>query len=216
MGIVAMTLLVADLDRPFHGFMVVKLDCVVDVIRLLDDTCLRHSGSTIGIEKTSILTSVAVPPVSDESHQVYDDGDQVEPDAMSLTSQDAHSTHGVRSFRHRSFRSHFQRTSPSTNYRVRTSASDSHQSGQLSPQMQQRILAMGRLRAKNRPKLQSTSGDINDGLEPVDPSAGTASADAGNGLPIRYDDLDAIEEALTSEASRMGGAPSRNGTILPP
>ena len=61
LGIVVMSLLVADLDRPFHGFMVIKLHGVVDVIRLLDHTCLRHSQTTLGRRKMSIIASADAP-----------------------------------------------------------------------------------------------------------------------------------------------------------
>eukprot|EP01043_Picozoa_sp_COSAG02_P013077 COSAG02_NODE_517_length_20800_cov_18.817497_9_plen_200_part_00 len=60
-GIVVMSLLVADLDRPFHGCMVIDLHSLVDVVTLLDHACLRHSKSTIGRRKMSILACHHAP-----------------------------------------------------------------------------------------------------------------------------------------------------------
>lgn len=61
LGIVVMSLLVADQDRPFHGYMYIRLDCVLDVIHLLDNTCLRHSQTSLGKQRVSIIASDEVP-----------------------------------------------------------------------------------------------------------------------------------------------------------
>ena len=125
-----MSLMVADLDKPFHGFMVVRLDSVVDVIRLLDHTCLRHSKSMMGIGKSSILASVELPP------------EDAPPDEESP--RDVVKGGRAVSFRSRSYMDNFKKQPPSMVYRTA--------SGRFSPKEQQGILAMARLRTAGTPR----------------------------------------------------------------
>ena len=68
-GIVAMSLLVSDLDHPYHGFLCVRLHNVVAVIKLLDATCVRHSAEAFGKRLGSIIASVE-PPTTDAAGAV--------------------------------------------------------------------------------------------------------------------------------------------------
>ena len=70
-GIVAMSLLVSDLDHPYHGFFCVRLHNVVTVIKLLDATCVRHSAEAFGKHEGTILASVE-PPTAEGAAAVAD------------------------------------------------------------------------------------------------------------------------------------------------
>ena len=70
-GIVAMSLLVSDLDHPYHGFLCVRLHNVVTVIKLLDATCVRHSAEAFGKHGGAILASVE-PPTAEGAAAVDD------------------------------------------------------------------------------------------------------------------------------------------------
>ena len=169
LGIVVMSLMVADLDKPFHGFMVVRLDSVVDVIRLLDHTCLRHSKSMMGIGKSSILASVELPP------------EDAPPDEESP--RDVVKGGRAVSFRSRSYMDNFKKQPPSMVYRTA--------SGRFSPKEQQGILAMARLRTASA-KAKST--DISNSGGPVSPG-GTGALGKVEEVTV-YDDLDEMEASV--------------------
>ena len=164
-----MSLMVADLDKPFHGFMVVRLDSVVDVIRLLDHTCLRHSKSMMGIGKSSILASVELPP------------EDAPPDEESP--RDVVKGGRAVSFRSRSYMDNFKKQPPSMVYRTA--------SGRFSPKEQQGILAMARLRTAS---AKAKSPDISNSGGPVSPG-GTGALENVEEVTV-YDDLDEMEASV--------------------
>eukprot|EP01051_Picozoa_sp_SAG22_P004966 SAG22_NODE_282_length_13050_cov_37.625125_8_plen_248_part_00 len=58
LGIVVLSLLVADLDDPYNGFMKIQLKSFVEVVQLLDKTCVRHAEKTLNRRRMSVLMSV--------------------------------------------------------------------------------------------------------------------------------------------------------------
>lgn len=191
-----MSLLVADLDNPFHGFMVIRLDSVIDVIHLLDKTCLRHSKSAMGIDTSSILASVELPPegrVNDQAAQ-WKGGR-----AQTLVS-----------FRLRSYKDNFKKKAPTSEvYRAG--------SGKFNPKAQQKVLAMARLRTAS---LYPKSPDARGG--PGSPAGGYIQSVSSAGGRLRsegtgslddveevsaYDDLDEMERSVLSAG--------RSGSLLP-